>query len=419
MKAKIIVICCLILQAAVFSNTETIQDIRFEGLQKTRPAYLMQFLESHIGAVPDSLVIHRDVQVLRNLQLFLEIDAELTMSSSGYQLVFQCQELITLLPIINFGGVSNNFWFQLGGADYNWRGEGNTLGGYYRYYDRHSFAFYSQLPYLFNRHWGLGFEAANFSTTEPAYFDDVVAVYDVDHRVLMGAVIFNPDFRNSITFSAGYLNEQYNKNPLENAPGTPGPDDVSFDKMLYKLALQHHYIDYFGIRLNGFANATNIETVKTGGEKELFWKVLNVSRWFAHLGKKGNLAMRFRAGISTNKDSPFVPFLLDSYLTVRGSGNRVARGTAEFTLNAEYRHTLKRGKMGAFQWVFFSDISAWRPAGQALSTAFREENNVTFFGSGFRLQFRRLNNFIFRVDYGFSVTEEKGRGFVIGAGQYF
>ena len=126
-----------------------------------------------------------------------------------------------------------------------------------------------------------------------------------------------------------------------------------------------------------------------------------------------------RFGVSTNKDSPFVPFVLDNYINVRGSGNRVSRGTAEITINSEYRHTLWEHDLGAMQGVVFMDMSAWRPAAGHFSDMFEDKNNVTFGGLGLRFYFRKFYNFIIRIDYGVSVTGNKSRGIVFGAGQYF
>ena len=103
-------------------------------------------------------------------------------------------------------------------------------------------------------------------------------------------------------------------------------------------------------------------------------------------------------GISTNKDSPFVPFILDNYINVRGSGNRVSRGTAEKTINSEYRHTLLERYWGAVQGVVFMDMSAWRPAAGSFSEMFKDKNNVTFAELGVRFYFKKFNNFIFRFD---------------------
>ena len=80
-------------------------------------------------------------------------------------------------------------------------------------------------------------------------------------------------------------------------------------------------------------------------------------------GHKGNLAMRLRLAISTNNETPFAPFVVDSHVNLRGVGNRIDRGTAQVVFNAEYRHTVYNLNRWAGQLVAFSDIGTWRNPG--------------------------------------------------------
>ena len=163
-----------------YSQTK-IADIGFDGLEKTEESYLRIFILSEEGQKFDSLKVLDDVQQLRNLQLFLEVNLSVQNSPDGKVIIFYCEELITLLPIINFGGVTENFWFQVGAVDYNWLGRGNTFGGYYRYYERHSFEVYLKSPYAFGYNWGISGNVSKFSTIEPAYFSSGQTYYNVDH----------------------------------------------------------------------------------------------------------------------------------------------------------------------------------------------------------------------------------------------
>ena len=70
-------------------------------------------------------------------------------------------------------------------------------------------------------------------------------------------------------------------------------------------------------------------------------------RSFKRFGEKGNLAMRLRLAISTNNDTPFAPFVVDSHVNLRGVGNRIDRGTAQVVFNSEYRHTVHDSKRWA------------------------------------------------------------------------
>jgi outer membrane protein assembly factor BamA len=414
----ILVFLILFVICPLFSQTK-IAKIYLSGLEKTKESYLHYFIQSAENTPFDSLKLLNDVQRLLNLRLFKDVTFTVTESKSGKIIEIHCSELFTLIPIVNFGGVTGNFWFQVGGMDYNLLGRGHTLGGYYRYYDRHSFVIFAKAPYLFDNHWGLSLDLARFSTIEPAYLSEAIVPYKVDRWNFTTYIIYNFSFYNNIEFGGGYLYESYEKNEIDNGEFIPGPAFRDFDKFLVKFLMRNDYINYNYQYIRGFSNELYLEGITTTNNNDLFWKILNISKIFFRLGDEGNLAFRLRLGVSTNKDSPFVPFVLDNYINVRGSGNRVSRGTAEMTTNYEYRHTLLEQYLGAVQGVVFMDMSAWRPAAGSFSEMFEDKNNVTFGGLGLRFYLRRINNFIIRIDYGISVTGNKGRGIVFGAGQYF
>jgi len=106
-----------------------IKAIELKGLVKTEKAYLMRFIQSKVGSTYVAQRIQKDIQRLRNLQLFLSVKHTVQGVSGGKKITYHFQELITLLPIFNFGGISDNVWFQLGLIDHNWLGKQNTLGG--------------------------------------------------------------------------------------------------------------------------------------------------------------------------------------------------------------------------------------------------------------------------------------------------
>jgi len=408
----------LLIAFSLFSQSDIIK-IKFTGIEKTQENYMRYFIQSKENIPFESLQVINDAQILRNLQLFKNVTYSVTDSANGKIINFHCPELFTFLPILNFGGVTDNFWVQIGALDYHWMGMGYTLGGYYRYYDRHSFSVYFKGPYLFNKQWGMSADIARFSTIEPAYFSEGVTDYNVDHWNLISNVIHNFSINNSMEFGGGYLYERYDKNEIRSGKSAPGPGFRDYHKILVKFLLKNKYINYNYQYLDGFSNELNLENVTTVGNYDLFWKILNISKVFFRPSVTGNLAFRLRLGISTNKNSPFVPFVLDNYVNVRGSGNRSSRGTAEVTLNMEYRQTLWEFYWGAVQGVTFMDMSAWRPAAGKFSDMFTDRYNVTFGGIGIRFYFKKINNFIFRLDYGKSVTGNKGSGIVFGAGQYF
>ena len=367
-------------------------------------------------------LIEIDVQTLRNLQLFASVDSEVVSEGGEALVVFKVQERVTRIPITKFGGITDNFWLQIGINDYNFLGRGGYFGGYYQYYDRHSFKLFHQIPQLFSQQWGLSYVLGRQSTREPAYFQDGNSEFDVDRWEFMGLLRFEM-YRNLtrheillLEFGGGYLNETYNQRP---GASFVYEGETHFDKYFLTAHLVYQKLNYFYHYVSGVAPGLLLQRVQTVGFDDTFLKLLAEFRGYHRLGRRGNLAVRVRAGISSNEDSPFVPFVLDSYLNVRGSGNRVARGTSEFTFNVEHRQTLIDRRKWAVQWVAFVDNSAWRPAGTPLMEMFKPENTVSFGGGGLRLHIQRVYNFTLRVDYGVSLTDPGERGLVLGVGQYF
>ena len=136
-----------------------------------------------------------------------------------------------------------------------------------------------------------------------------------------------------------------------------------------------------------------------------------------------NFAIRIRAGISTNNDSPFAPFVADSHVNLRGVGNRIDRGTAQVVVNAEYRRTIHFKERTKRKWtvqlVGFVDMGTWRDPGGQLSDIFNPDQFRQFVGGGFRIINNKVVGAVLRVDYGIDVFNPDQRGLVIGLGQYF
>ena len=142
-------------------------------------------------------------------------------------------------------------------------------------------------------------------------------------------------------------------------------------------------------------------------------------RKFARFGDKGNVAMRLRLAISTNNETPFAPFVVDSHVNLRGVGNRIDRGTGQVVFNVEYRQTVGDWKRWAAQLVAFSDLGTWRNPGGDFSDLYDSENFRHFIGGGFRIIYKKVFGAVLRVDYGFDIYNKNQNGIVIGLGQYF
>ena len=109
-------------------------------------------------------------------------------------------------------------------------------------------------------------------------------------------------------------------------------------------------------------------------------------------------------------------------LSERGVGILVDRGTGSFVLNTEYRHTIYDKNWLAIQTNVFTDLGSWRNPGGELNDFFQEDNIRIYSGIGLRFISKKIYNATFRIDYGFSVLNQKNNsngGLVFGIGQYF
>ena len=141
--------------------------------------------------------------------------------------------------------------------------------------------------------------------------------------------------------------------------------------------------------------------------------------FFKRFGLKGNFATRIRLGLASNIDSPFAPFALDNNLNIRGVGNTIDRGSASAVWNIEYRQTIIEKKWFVLQANIFTDAGSWRNPGGEISEIIDPDNFRIYAGGGLRFMHKKIYNAIFRIDYGYGLTDKNSGGIVIGIGQYF
>lgn len=400
-----------------------IASVTFEGLEKTRPAFVRQYLTVAPGDAVDSLALEINRQRLVNLEMFSDVRYTLRQAAAGYHVVFRFSEIITLLPILSFGGLEDgNIWLQAGINEANLTGRGQKLTAYYQYYDRHSVVVATQMPRIKGSDWDLNLNFVKWSTLEPLYFSGRRVLYDYDNYTYGATTTYHFNYRQRLEFGGSYFTENYTLSDREpNTDTSPGPATAFRRKMLVKVI---NYIDRRDYQnsflLEGACHTTVAEYVYSFNQLDAqFFIAFHDFKLFKLFNDKHNFALRARVGLSTNEESPFAPFVLDSYLNIRGVGNRVDRGTGMIVLNTEYRRLLYDSKNIAVQGVAFADTGTWRVPGGELSDFTQTENMELFAGLGARLIFKRALNTILRFDYGVDLQETQISGFVVGVGQYF
>ncbi len=403
------------------------------GLARTQVQYLVDNSRDIAeGETPETTVLLREPgtslpqqlsrlrQQLVNLPVFTRADWTIDTVGSDTIVRWSFEESRTIFPLFNFGGIEGNTYYQLGFTDMHFRGRGQQLTAYYQNNDgEHNYFLALTNPAFKGSRWGYALESQRYAAIEPLFFADGGVTYRYSNLSfgVGGSYTFEP--RHHVSVGVSTFNERYTK--LPDQEGTPGPDRANLQKFLVKTRHTLDRLDYLNERVSGTHHQTTGQMVLTAGERSPFLIAWHDYRLYRLIGRRGNLAARLRVGLSSNNDSPFAPFVLDSQVNIRGSGNRIDRGTAQLILNLEYRHSIIRDKKERFaiQLVAFSDSGTWRKPGGEISDLLDEENIRHFIGGGIRLLSLKAHNAVVRLDYGFDRRNKKERGLVAGFGQYF
>lgn len=394
-----------------------ISALQFHGLQRTDTSYALRYMESKHGQELDSTVLENDMQALRNLPSINDANFQIVLDKNQASVDIYCEEAVTILPIIDFAGSNENFWFMLGAKDVNFLGRGNELSGVYQYYDRHSYFLGWRVPYFMKTRVGSSFFAKKWSTNEPLYFDTVAVNYYYDNLVGELSGIYEFDYRHYMELGITIFHETYQK--IAGQEQTPGPGEAFRNKFAFKYHYVQDNVDHFYFYEDGWGNHFHYQYVNTINESYQFHLFYNESFFCKRFGERSNFASRLRFGLSTNNDSPFAPFVADNYVNIRGVGDRIDRGTGTVYLNMEWRQAFVDREKLAFQGVVFSDLGSWRKPGGN----FRDFTNPMimelYAGIGGRFIYKKVFNAIFRIDYGINLQNLHEGGFVLGVGQYF
>ena len=415
-----LLLCCHLVAVAQTSGSLHVIHLRFEGLKQTRQSHAERFLQTAIMDPVDIQRLEEDAQRLRNLTAFANAVVRLDTIPKGVIVTFEVTENHTFFPIVNFGGVRGNLWFQLGSTDVNLLGRGMQLTAFYLNNNgRSNFQLYYRLPYLRGSRWGITGSLFRFASEEPFFFPQGALTYDFENHSIGGTAFYEFELNRHMLEAGGLLFVERHR-LQEGQTLLPGaPAQLEQPKVLFKIMHRLNYVNNHFFYRHGFDNLARYETVYALQDRSWFHMVFNDTHYYHRFGSRGNLAMRLRLGISTNSNSPFAPFILDSQFNIRGSGNRVDRGTATLTLNLEYRHTVYESNLFAAQVVPFSDLGTWRKPGGTLEELIDTNSFRHFAGGGIRLIYKKAWDAILRVDYGVDLYNREERGFVIGLGQYF
>lgn len=410
-------IILLFLCLPLFSFTQNVINISFSGLQRSKEEALHRLVLQPIDEPLNLSTVTADVRRLSNSAGIIWAGYQLDTLTQGIHLTYELKEGITRYPIALIGGLEDNFWWEAGYQDQNWRGRGDAITLLIRQIDgRLGGKIAYQQNYVRHHQWGLGGQLERYSSQEPLYFgnEQVDYFYDNHNVGVSWKYYFQPE--EDLQVGLTYFVEDYAKVISEQVPG---PDQRREKKQLFRLGYHLKQLHYNIYQPSGFDLSFSGELVTQKGVSPPFYLLRAIWKRYRSLGEYGLLASRTTLGYSANKNTPFAPFVVDSRINIRGAGNRVDRGTALLILNLEYRHLLYRKPWFAVQAIVFSDVGSWRNPGGEINDIWQGENIKCFMGAGLRIISDKAQQAVLRIDYGYGLRPIGRRGFVLGLGQYF
>lgn len=378
-------------------------------------------MEVEEGQVLDSLLLDQDIIRLKRLPGISHVDYQvfLTDTGNGYNVFYNIEENLTLIPSVNIWTTTNDqFSYKIGLYDFNFLGRGMAFGGFYQNngYDTYSINF--RAPYLFSSKIGLAINHQNWKSEEPLYFDQKSANYLYNNKSVEVLGLYEYKTKHKFQIGASVFNEKYHYLKGDIPVGVPL--DLNLNKLLFKFGYDYDKLNYDYQYVSGFRSLLTLQSVTSKNKmQDDFFIAWNDFLFYKRVTSKGNWANRFRLGLATNSTSPFAPFALDNNLNIRGVGNLIDRGTGVMLLNTEYRYTLYEKGWFVLQGNAFVDSGSWRNPGGDMNDFFKSENIKIYPGIGMRLIHKKIYNAIFRIDYGYGITNNSSRGIVFGIGQYF
>ncbi len=402
------------------SQESIVGNIDIRGAKRTEVAFLESLIKVRLGAAIDSTILREDIERLKRLPSVSDGDFQVSSSEDGKsEVVYTIEENFTLIPYANLFSSSNDaFAFRVGLQEFNFLGRGITLGGFYQYDVYNSYGASIRAPYLFGPKVGLVFDYKDLTTLEPIFFDGVSADYRYRNTgfELLGMYEFN--FRNRIAFGGSLFTEEYEY--LTGATNEEVPQALKVKKHLLKFIYNFDNVKYYHRRLEGFRSSLNLQYVgSSDANLPKFLIGFNDFVYYRRMFAQGVWASRLRLGLASNIATPFAPFTVDNNINIRGVGNTIDRGTATIVFNTEYRHTLIDKGWFALEGNVFFDGGTWRNPGGGLDDLTNSQNIRIYPGVGLRFIHKRIFNAVFRIDYGYGITNDASRGLVFGIGQYF
>lgn len=390
-----------------YSKSQTISDIRFIGLTRTKYSYLRDYIiKSKVGDKLDSVQLKKDVQEIYNLRHFSSVDFVVlkTADTNFVEIRYVVLETFSMFPVLDAGLTKDFFKIQVGAVDFNSFGRSGNTSVYVLRQGRMTYLFNGDYPFLLGGRHGLTADFNKVGTYEPVYYNDYKSEYSYDLYTFQ--VLHRYDFNlHAVTkIGFGYQYETFRPHTY-----TKVPSDFTLKanakRLVFKANYKYTRINLNRINQNGFSVELKYDAIFSDAKKNNLFgssrKFLADVRYFTNLNASTNLAMRIRAGIG--KSAFFDQFVLDDNTNMRGIGFKRFRNNNEFVINLETRQVIYRHKQGILQAVLFNDYSI----------------SQNYIGAGLRAYLEQIHGVVIRCDYGMNTRDFSQGGIVAGIHQYF
>ncbi|MDT0558514.1 outer membrane protein assembly factor [Ichthyenterobacterium sp. W332] len=419
---KRLLVAFLLFSGFSYSQDNKVADLIVQGNKKLKSSFVKKVSSIKPGVALDSTIIEADIKLLKRLPSIAHAYYQVFPAEepNEFNVFYNIEENFTIIPSANVYTTNDEeFAYRLGLYEFNLFGQNMTFGGFYQKDIYSSYAINFRAPFLFSKRIGLAVNYQDLTTQEPVFFDNTTADYKYNNESFEVLGLYQFNFTNRIEFGLNFFTEDYEYKFGATNPNIP--QALRVKKMLYKLIYEHNNLNYDYQYVEGFRSIFNFQYVHSTNDAQLpdFLIGWNDFQYFKRVGTKGNWANRLRLGLSSNDDTPFAPFSVDNNLNIRGVGNTIDRGTGVIVLNTEYRHTLYEKNWFVLQGNAFIDAGSWRNPGGELGDFGKSQNLRVYPGVGLRFIHKKIFNAIFRIDYGYGITNNATNGFVFGIGQYF
>ena len=417
---KILFIFLILIGTFSYAQEAIIFDVKVRGNKKTKANTIKNIIKSKNGKVLDSVLLEKDIIKLKRLPGISHAYFQVFYSHDNlYNVFINVEESFTIIPEVNlFTARNQDVATRLAIYDFNFLGRNIGFGGFYENNVFNSFGFNFRAPYLFTNKLGIALNYDNIVRKEPLFTDAGTANYRYSNRGLEALFLYEFNFNNNIQAGGSFFKEEYLFIDGDKSEDTP--DFLALNKWQFKIVYTYNSLNYDYQYVSGIRNTFDARVVTSNNEfQNDFFLIINRFDYFKRVGDRGNWANRFQIGLASNDDSPFAPFEVDNNVNIRGVGNIIDRGTAMLVLNSEYRYTIMDKSWFSMQSNVFLDIGTWRNPGGNLKDFFNIINTRIYPGIGLRFIHKKIFNAVFRIDYGYGLTQGNDNGIVFGIGQYF